>query len=577
MNATVDAAGDGQQAEIDDQGRYKVILPFDQSGNKDGKASRWVRMAQPYAGSEYGMHFPLHKGAEVLLTFVDGDPDRPIISGSVPNPETTSPVTSANQTKSVVRDNFGNEMIFDATPGDEHIRLFSPHHNSAIELGRSFWKYTDSEEAQLGYGNSITANKGNKFTCVGGFDLSGVLGASVSALVGLGYRFSFAQEFAWNLGFKSDFSVGSVIEDSQTDVLFKAKEDFIIGAGDEFCLAAGTQNPPGHDSQNKSVIRATPDGITLALGEELTETGEGIGKGDWWQPKGKLLTFKEQLWPLAGLLVTLAGSFVTLLPKWTGSNKQEREQQYNDWSRWGNLAQIVSFIIGAVYYRKYLSDDLIEPVRHKEPSQKIWIHRDGTIGIISTKARDREQGRIVLGVNKQETNKQQVEGWKYYDDYLDFEDKDTKWYAGRVRKITLDKVMKKVRRKSLKESAKHKKLGLGSNIVIERDKIWLRSGEPGKESLAFSVDNKSQNKLIGLFAYNPNKQAEQAYITVARNDGTININNKKRNAQINIISKKDISLTTSGGDIGIDAGSNEIYFRSKAKVKTIEGKNFKAL
>ena len=84
-------------AEIDDLGRYKVILPFDQSGNAEGKASRWVRMAQPYAGANYGMHFPLHKGAEVLLTFVDGDPDRPIISGSVPNPDTMSPVTGGNQ------------------------------------------------------------------------------------------------------------------------------------------------------------------------------------------------------------------------------------------------------------------------------------------------------------------------------------------------------------------------------------------------------------------------------------------------------------------------------------------------
>ncbi len=62
LNAKVDGAGSGQYAELDGQGRYKVVLPFDVSGRKDGKASAWVRMMQPYAGAGHGMHFPLHKG-----------------------------------------------------------------------------------------------------------------------------------------------------------------------------------------------------------------------------------------------------------------------------------------------------------------------------------------------------------------------------------------------------------------------------------------------------------------------------------------------------------------------------------
>ena len=94
MNAKIDAAESGKYAELDDQGRYKVILPFDLSGRKDGKASAYLRMAQPYAGTDHGMHFPLHKGTEVLLTFIDGDPDRPIIAAAVPNPEFPSQVTS---------------------------------------------------------------------------------------------------------------------------------------------------------------------------------------------------------------------------------------------------------------------------------------------------------------------------------------------------------------------------------------------------------------------------------------------------------------------------------------------------
>ena len=67
------------------------------------KASHWVRMAEPYSGDGYGTHFPLHKGAEVLLAHTGGDPNRPVIVGAAPNPKTKSPVTDANATQSVIR------------------------------------------------------------------------------------------------------------------------------------------------------------------------------------------------------------------------------------------------------------------------------------------------------------------------------------------------------------------------------------------------------------------------------------------------------------------------------------------
>jgi type VI secretion system secreted protein VgrG len=103
LHAHIDADTAGDFAQIDAQGRYKVKLPFDASGKKGTKVSRWIRMAQPYSGSGYGSHFPLHKGTEVLLAHIDGDPDRPIIVGSVPNAHTMSPSTSPNATQSVVQ------------------------------------------------------------------------------------------------------------------------------------------------------------------------------------------------------------------------------------------------------------------------------------------------------------------------------------------------------------------------------------------------------------------------------------------------------------------------------------------
>lgn len=103
IHALVEGDSSGDYAELDDQGRYRVRMPFDMAGKKGSKASRWIRMAQPYAGPGYGTHHPLHKGIEVLVAHVDGDPDRPVILSAVPNPRTVSPATSANATQSVTQ------------------------------------------------------------------------------------------------------------------------------------------------------------------------------------------------------------------------------------------------------------------------------------------------------------------------------------------------------------------------------------------------------------------------------------------------------------------------------------------
>jgi type VI secretion system secreted protein VgrG len=67
INGHVEADTSGDFAQIDDQGRYKIKLPFDVGTQKGLGSSRWIRMAQAYSGAGYGQHFPLHKGTEVLI------------------------------------------------------------------------------------------------------------------------------------------------------------------------------------------------------------------------------------------------------------------------------------------------------------------------------------------------------------------------------------------------------------------------------------------------------------------------------------------------------------------------------
>jgi len=209
ITARIDAAGSGQYAELDEHGRYKVVLPFDLSGRKDGKASAWVRMAQPYAGNDHGMHFPLHKGTEVLLTFIDGDPDRPIIASAVPNPETPSVVTAGNQTMAAITTSGGNKIHIEDQAGNERILLHSPQQKSFVRIGAPNdpdtpgWNFEHGKRTEENFGIHLATNglldiiaeTENKIilgeeteTVVVGYSHN-VLGASWETVVGLDMEF----------------------------------------------------------------------------------------------------------------------------------------------------------------------------------------------------------------------------------------------------------------------------------------------------------------------------------------------------------------------------------------------------
>ncbi len=123
LTGVIDAAARGDYAEIDADGRYRVSFYYDTADRDGGRASGPVRMAQPHSGAGYGMHFPLRPGTEVMVTFEDGDPDRPVIAGTVPNPETASPVTGGNNTRNIVRTGGGNEINMDDTGGSQRISI----------------------------------------------------------------------------------------------------------------------------------------------------------------------------------------------------------------------------------------------------------------------------------------------------------------------------------------------------------------------------------------------------------------------------------------------------------------------
>lgn len=135
LNAFVDSEGDGQYAEVDEEGRYRITMPFDRIDRDGGKASHYVRMSQPFSGENQGMHFPLRKGAEVLLTFIGGDPDRPVIAGSIPNASQPSVVNADNHTNSMIKTGAGNKIELEDKDGKNRIKLQTGDDKTYMHLG----------------------------------------------------------------------------------------------------------------------------------------------------------------------------------------------------------------------------------------------------------------------------------------------------------------------------------------------------------------------------------------------------------------------------------------------------------
>jgi type VI secretion system secreted protein VgrG len=164
VTGVIDSANRGQYADIDDQGRYRVKFLFDTTNPGEGQASQLVRMAQPHSGEGYGMHFPLRPGVEVIITFVDGDPDRPIIAATVPNPQTASPVQAGNATRNIIRTGGGNEINIDDAQGGHRIKLSTPHKNTTFQLG---YRNSPEDGAMLeteGNTSTVAMTSANTFT-----------------------------------------------------------------------------------------------------------------------------------------------------------------------------------------------------------------------------------------------------------------------------------------------------------------------------------------------------------------------------------------------------------------------------
>ena len=118
----------GEEIFVDKFGRVKVSFHWDRDSKADESSSCWIRVGQGVAGKQWGTLWIPRIGQEVIVSFLEGDPDRPIITGAVYNPDCMPPYTlPANKTRSSIKTNSSvggggfNEIRFEDKKGNEQI------------------------------------------------------------------------------------------------------------------------------------------------------------------------------------------------------------------------------------------------------------------------------------------------------------------------------------------------------------------------------------------------------------------------------------------------------------------------
>jgi type VI secretion system secreted protein VgrG len=177
----------GEEIFTDKYGRVKVQFHWDRQGKNDANSSCWIRVGTLWAGKQWGViHIP-RIGQEVIVDFLEGDPDQPLIVGSVYNAETMPPYDlPANKTQSGVKSrsslggtpaNF-NEIRFEDKKGCELLHIHAERDQEIeVEHDESHWvghdrkKNVDHDETTkighdrtetVSHDETITIDQGNR-------------------------------------------------------------------------------------------------------------------------------------------------------------------------------------------------------------------------------------------------------------------------------------------------------------------------------------------------------------------------------------------------------------------------------
>ncbi|MEZ4296367.1 MAG: type VI secretion system tip protein TssI/VgrG [Polyangiaceae bacterium] len=249
---------------VDEMGRVRVQFPWDRDHGFDKQSSIWMRVSQGWGGSGYGLFTIPRVGHEVLVAFLDGDPDCPVVVGRVHNLREAPPFAlPANKTVSTFRtatspggDGF-NELRFDDAAGREHVYLQGQRdmdtlvkndqkeavghdknryvqNDDAVAVGRNRTKLVNQNEVDATGLNRVSSVGAHRSTFVGGDDTTFV-GARWSVTLARGLGSKLAAEIDKTAG-----QLGGVMRSAATSVLSTFGENPLTSTAAEALTGFGT-------------------------------------------------------------------------------------------------------------------------------------------------------------------------------------------------------------------------------------------------------------------------------------------------------------------------------------------------
>lgn len=178
----------GEEIHVDNYGRVKVRFQWDREPDNGEHHSCWIRVSQLHAGPGFGGISIPRVGEEVIVSFIEGDPDRPIITGRVYHQESMPPfglpgekTRSGIKTKTYKGQGY-NEMTMDDTPGKEQIRIHGQYDMNSTILHDQTLDVGNNQTQRVGVDR--TRNVGNNETVTVGTNRTMTVGANHAETIG---------------------------------------------------------------------------------------------------------------------------------------------------------------------------------------------------------------------------------------------------------------------------------------------------------------------------------------------------------------------------------------------------------
>ena len=243
----------GEEIYTDEHGRVKVQFHWDRAGRRDEHSSCWIRVSQAWAGPAWGSMVIPRIGQEVIVDFLEGDPDRPIITGRVYHGTNRAPYAlPANKTQSTLKSNSSkggggsNELRFEDAKGAEQLYIHAQknqdnvvEHDETTKVGQDRTESVGRNE-KIHIGANRTEDVGANEAIKIGANQTILIGQNQSETVAIAKALSVGAGYAVSVGAAMITTVGL----SQTEQVGRSKtvlvgKTFAIEAGDELKITVG--------------------------------------------------------------------------------------------------------------------------------------------------------------------------------------------------------------------------------------------------------------------------------------------------------------------------------------------------